>query len=178
MVEKAQDIISPSSAVSDASIHEACQKRLQLINYPYPHLKGYLEIIVKNRPQKRWIVLLERKIIIFSNNLSQTAEIELNIEDVEVSLIESNGLALYLQARTSDVTIQSSKVDEIIEWYHAISCASYLLMVLSDDLLMPNYDLSELHLCNVQNSSEYMGEKLHEAVLKKEGSIWKSVRSR
>mmetsp|Transcript_19521 Transcript_19521/g.19564 ORF Transcript_19521/g.19564 Transcript_19521/m.19564 type:complete len:210 (+) Transcript_19521:440-1069(+) len=178
LLEKALDIITPSSAVSDASIHEACQKRLQLLNYPYPHAKGHLEMIHKGRSVKKWVVLLERKIMVFQSNISQYPEFELNIEDVEISLTESNGLALFLQTRTNDLTFQSLKMEEVIEWYHALHCASYLLMVLSDDLMMPNYDLSELHICNIQNSNEYMGEKIHEAVLKKEGSIWKSVRSR
>lgn len=52
-----------------------------------------------------------------------------------------------------------------------------MIRELGEDLEVKNPDPSELHVCNVVSSDDYMGDKIFEGFLKKEG-IFKTLNSR
>ena len=179
-IEKVKDILIPTDMMSDNSIHEACEKKLELINTPTPHLKGNLDSIIKKKHYKKWVVLLGSKILIFSNSMTPSHEIEINIEDIDscTLIAVGNALAMRLHAWNTEWTLSSSNHDEIIEWFEAIKCTTHLLLSLGEDFTVYPVELSELHICNVRSSENYIGEKLFEGYLRKEGSLWKNVKNR
>lgn len=179
-IEKVKDILIPSETLSDNSIHEACEKKLELINTPTPHLKGYLDNIVKKKHYKKWVVLLGSKLLIMNNNLAPTHETEIGIEDIDSCTLTTvgNALAMRLHAWNTEWILSSNNHEEIIEWFEGIKCTTHLLLSLGEDFTVYPVDTSELHICNVRSSENYIGEKLFEGFLRKEGSLWKNVKNR
>jgi hypothetical protein len=181
-VERVYDIINPKPNLTDSILQEACLKKLHLQSLPHPHLRGTLEVQSSNCNGKRWVVILDKQIVINSvQGSAQSLEKRINIEDLnEISLQISKNNKLCINIEDSDGTLQltAGKTDEIIEWFQAIACCRHLIHALGPDYPVLEIDLSEQNVCNVKSSIEYAGDKVFEGVLKKQGSKWKNIRSR
>ncbi|OMJ69465.1 hypothetical protein SteCoe_32812 [Stentor coeruleus] len=180
LVEKVLEIISPKPNMSDQVLQDAFMRKLNWQSYPYPHLRGYLDIIWKNTQVRKWVVILDRQVSLFSSNMqTSNAEISIKIEDVtDLSLVQfETKISIRIDANETFL-FYSVKVDEIIEWYHALSSCRYLIHNLGNDYPSLEVDNTELHICNVKNSEDYVGDKIHEGFLKKQGLKYKTSRNR
>ena len=180
LIDKIYEIISPPPSISDQALQEACMKKKYLQSHPHPHLKGSLELLYKGTFAKKWVVILDRTLAIFTNPYSASPDYNIKIEDVADIVLVTNekGLALKVEEGLVPYVFNANKVDEIIEWYHALCCCRHLILALGSDFLPLEVDTTELHVCNVKSSDEYVGEKVHEGVLRKQGLKWKVTRTR
>ncbi|OMJ78825.1 hypothetical protein SteCoe_21266 [Stentor coeruleus] len=180
LVEKVLEIISPKPNMSDQALQDAFMRRLNWQSYPYPHLRGNLELIWKNTQSRKWVVILDRQVSIFTSHMQTfNAEVSIKIEDVtDISLVQfETKIAIRLDVNEVFL-LTSAKVDEVIEWYHALSSCRYLIHNLGNDYPPLEVDNTELHVCNVKSSDEYIGDKIHEGFLKKQGIKMKTARNR
>lgn len=180
LVEKVLEIISPKPNMSDQALQDAFMRRLNWQSYPYPHLRGYLELVWKNIQARKWVVILDRQVSLFPSHIqTANAEISIKIEDVtDIYLVPfENKIAIRLDVN-EPFLLTSAKVDEIIEWYHALSSCRYLIHNLGNDYPPLEVDYTELHICNVKSSDDYIGDKSHEGFLTKKGQNWKTLRIR
>jgi PH domain len=179
-IDKISDIISPPPTLTDQALQEAFMRKLQLQSHSHPHLRGSLEFIYEGNGSKKWVVILDRQLAIFLTPLQPKPEIVINIEDLSdiVLVCIPKGLALKIEVGLTGYMLYSNKTDEVMEWYHAICCCRQLILSLGSEFPKLEVDFSELHICNVKSSDEYVGEKIHEGTLRKEGLKWKAVRTR
>ena len=176
---KGQHFIFPPQTLTDSAIHEACRKKQALLRQKYPHLRGCMEMTFRGKTGRKWLIILPQRLAVLSDNKCSVPETEINLTDVNLSLAEvNNSLGIVISAESSEWVFTSRILKEVVEWFQALRCARYLLLSLGDDLVFPEIDSSELHVCNVRNSEDYMGDKIFEGLLRKEGSVWKVVRSR
>lgn len=177
--ERVLDIINPRSSLSDQALNDAFMKKLSLQSFAHPHLKGYLDVTFKGLCGKKWVVILDRHVNVYSSNIQiGNFEVSMNIEEVNVSLVQ-NESRIAIKIEDSEVCfLSASKVDEVIEWFHAICCCRHLVFALGNDFPPLEVDYSELHICNVKNSDEYLGEKIYEGLMRKSGHNWKGQRTR
>ena len=180
IVEKVYDIICPPPNLTESSIQEACLRKLRLQSLPHPHLRGFLEVNLLGTHIKKWAIILHKHIEIYSNPVSQDLEKRINFEEINgISLQEQNS-RLYISIEEAEGTIifGATKTDEVIEWYHAITCCQHLIYALGGDFPELDVDASELFICNVKSSNEFIGDKVYEGFLKKQGLKWKNTRQR
>ncbi|CAG9322546.1 unnamed protein product [Blepharisma stoltei] len=175
-VEKTLDAINPSSEQDDIVTQEKYQKMLILLDKRYPHLKGTVEVVVgKSKPQKKWLVLYMKKLLIFPSSNSSHFDLELHLDSTSLDLVDSGNSVMISVISEGIKLLISANIWEVMEWYHSLSLAVYLIRNLEDDLVIKEPDLSEMHVCNVTTSRDYMGDKVMEGQLKKEGAIFKSL---
>lgn len=179
-IERIAEIISPPPTLSDQALQEACMKKLTLQSYPHPHLKGFLDATNKAQIGKKWVIILDRQIAFYPNPLATVPEFIISIEDInEISLIlNDRGLAIRLDAGMNQCLLNALKVDEIIEWYHGFNCCRHLVLALGTDAPHLEVDMSELSVCNVKTSDDYVGEKVHDGTLRKMGLKWSRIQTR
>ena len=179
LIERISEIISPPPTLTDQALQEACMKKLQLQSCPYPHLKGSLDLNVKGTVTRKWVVILDRQFVVFSNPTTLVSEITINIEDInEIMLfVNERGLAIKIDA-TNQYVFNASRTDELMEWFHAFGCCRHLHLTLGLDAPHLEADMSELQVCNVKASDDYIGDKVHEGALRKMGLKWSRIQTR
>lgn len=180
VVDKVHDIISPPPNLTESSIQEACLRKLRLQSLPHPHLRGHLEVSFLGMQIKKWVIIMHKHIEVYSNSSCQDLEKKINFEDIsEISLQEQNErLYINIEEPEGVVTLGANKTDEIIEWYHAIGCCRHLILVLGFDFPDLDVDPNEFHVCNVKSSNDFIGDKVFEGYLRKQGLKWKNTRQR
>lgn len=68
--------------------------------------------------------------------------------------------------------------EEVIEWFNGLKCAQYLFTRLGNEYHEPKFNTEEYHLCNVQNSKDFMGSYIHAGYLTKTGLVVRSNKKR
>jgi len=174
------EIIDENTKKPDISIYETYEKRLELLSRPLPHLRGYLDVTIKSKTQRKWVILRRNCLYLNTYNYASSSDQSLSIDFCEISLLEVGPrLSIRIQTSDLDFLLNSASTAELLEWFNALRCSKLLLsMGRLEDLTDTPIDSSELHICNVRNSSAYMGEKCKEGLLRKEGSSWKSIKTR
>jgi hypothetical protein len=180
--EKVVDIISPPMGKTDELIHVECERRHRLMNHPLPHLRGYLKVGFKGKISTKWVLLIGRYLHFSNYNVDTVHEFDIDLQECDLGLLDANyTLAIKINS-TSGEFVLSSVADrgseEMLEWFNEFRCTRYLIQVLGEDLPKPYVDQTELHISNVRSSVQYMGEKIMEGFLRKEGSVWRSVLNR
>ena len=117
LIDKVYEIISPPPNLSDQALQDACMKKLSLQSHPHPHLKGHLNLIYRGNCTKKWIIILDRKIGIYSNSLSQVPEMVIQIEDITDILLtlNDNFLGIKIEEGLTCYILFTKKVDEVME---------------------------------------------------------------
>jgi hypothetical protein len=179
-VDKTYDIIFPPPSLSDERLQDAFMRKLQLQSYPHPHLKGPLDVSIKAQASKKWVVILDRTLAIYAGPISNAPEAQVNIEEIaDISLVEQpERICIKIEDHAESILLSSAKTDEVMEWFHALGCCRHLILALGAEFGRLDYDASELHICNVKASDEFVGDKIHEGTLKKQGQKWKVTRTR
>lgn len=174
------EIIDENTKKEDSLIYETYEKRLELLAHPLPHLRGYLDITVKSKTQRKWVILRRNCLHLNTYNYTSSSDQALSLDFCDISLLEVGPrLSIRIQTTDLDVLLNSASTAELLEWFNALRCSKLLLSLgRLEDLTEMLLDPSELHICNVRNSSAYMGEKRKEGFLRKEGSSWKSIKQR
>lgn len=180
--EKVKDIITPPEGKNDDSIHAECERRLRLMNHPLPHLRGYLKIGFKGKVSTKWVLLIGRYLHFSNYNTDTGHEFDIDLQECDLGLLDAGfTLAIKIICPSGEFVLSSLTdrgSEEMLEWFNEFRCTRYLIQVLGEDLPKPYVDQTELHISNVRNSIHYMGEKLMEGFLRKEGSVWRSVLNR
>ena len=111
---------------------------------------------------------------------SLVVETAYSLQDLTLGLLlKDDRLFIHFATSSDEFHLFSSNSEEILEWFTALRCCKYMLEVLGD-LEFPTHvmDMTEQHICNVKSSAGYMGKKVKEGILRKEGSNWKTVKTR
>jgi hypothetical protein len=142
-------------------------------------LRGPLDVLASGYIGRKWVIIQNKQIDFHSIGSLQITEKTINIEDInDISLFVGNNGKLCINVHVEDnensVQLCAVKTDEVIEWYHAISCCRHLILALGTEFPTLEVDQSELTYCNVKSSIEYAGEKIHEGILKQQGRKWAS----
>lgn len=174
------EVLDEARKKTDALIYDTYETRLELLSHPLPHLRGYLDVTIKSKTQRKWVILRQNSLNLNTYNYPSTSDQLLSLETCEVTLIEVGPrLGIRLIHSDSDVFLNSATAGELLEWFNALRCTKLLLSLGKvEDLVDSEMDVTEMHICNVRNSGNYMGEKRKEGYLRKEGSSWKSIKQR
>ena len=179
-IEKLDKRLLDQGEVDLEQVYQACEVRRKMEKQDPPHLKGVLDWINKGKPMRRWVMLVNTSLYIA--NLGQTLQVETaySLQDLTIYLtLKDERLYIHFLTATDDFSLYSPNSDELLEWFTAIRCAKYMLDILGEgDFPNIALDVTEQHICNVRNSLGFMGKKVKEGMLRKEGSNWKTVKSR
>lgn len=181
-LEKVKEILTPPEGKTDEVIHTECESRLQMKKYPLPHLRGYLKVGFKGKISTKWVVILGHFLHFSNCNTDPTHELTVDLQECDFDLLDLGvTLTIKITSTCGELCLNSPSErgsEEALEWFIQLRCARSMALALGDELPEPVVDLSELHITNVRNSADYMGEKMMEGFLKKEGSVWRVVHSR
>ena len=174
------EIIEDGTKKEDAVIYDTYEQRQELLSQPLPHLRGYLDITVKSKTQRKWVILRRNYLNLNTYNYPSSSDQSVPLDYCDISLLEVGPrLSIRIQHSDLDFLFNSAEAPELLEWFNALRCTKLLLSLgRMEDLLETPIDSNELHICNVRNSRSYMGEKRKEGFLRKEGSSWKSIKTR
>ena len=161
-------------------VYRLYEQRRRMERQEPPLLKGLLDVQIRGKITRRWIMLVNTSLYIATLAQSLVVETAYSLQDLTLGLLlKDDRLFIHFATSSDEFHLFSSNSEEILEWFTALRCCKYMLEVLGD-LEFPTHvmDMTEQHICNVKSSAGYMGKKVKEGILRKEGSNWKTVKTR
>ena len=179
-LEKLDKRVLEPGEVDLEPVYRKYEVRRRMERQEPPVLKGLLDLQVRGKTTRRWIMLVNTSLYIATLNQSIVIETAYSLQDLGLGLcLKDDRLAIRLCTNSDEFHCFSSNSEEVLEWFTCLRLSKHMLEVLGDsDFPHTVMDMTEQHICNVKSSAGYMGKKVKEGMLRKEGSNWKTVKTR
>ena len=173
-------LISFPGSASDEEVCRFYEMRRHLTRQRAPHLRGPLECQSRGKLIVKWLILLNISLSV--NTLTQEVipESTYSLSNTHFNLVEKAGkLGILAVSPGDEFTLWAESAFELLEWFTELRHTQYMLKVLGvEDFPLLPVPAADQHICNVRSSRSYMGVQVKEGYLRKEGSLFKTVKTR
>ena len=78
----------------------------------------------------------------------------------------------------TDIYLESTSTEEVLEWFNGIQWSAYIVRELNKEYIEPEFQVSEYHVWTIVCNKAYMGNFIIGGMLRKEGRVFKRIRTR